>query len=371
MNATEALIYLVSCAVNGKTPEPARLADLDLEALYRAAERHMLSAITAMALESAGIKNEAFTQAKGKAIRKNAALDEARGELAQRLEAAGIWYMPLKGAVLKDLYPRFGMRQMADNDILIDAARAADVREIMESLGYSTEHFGGADHDIYHKPPIYNFEIHTALFYKHHFASLYTYYRQIDKRLLPDGPGLYARHFSDEDFYLYLLAHEYKHYQNGGTGLRSLLDAYVYLRAKPELDLAYVRAEAEKLGIAEFEERQRRTAIALFSGRALGEEEREMASYMASSGVYGLRDRAFENHVHRELDSLGGGRSGRLKYIWRRLFLPADVIRGAYPFYDRHPWLIPALWIWRPIRTVLFRLKSLGRELRVLRKLKD
>ena len=39
--------------------------------------------------------------------------------------------MPLKGSVIKDLYPRMGMRQMSDNDILFDAERTKDVRTII------------------------------------------------------------------------------------------------------------------------------------------------------------------------------------------------------------------------------------------------
>ena len=30
-----------------------------------------------------------------------------------------------------------------------------------------------------------------------------------------------------------MIVHEYKHYSGGGTGLRSLLDTYVYLRKVP------------------------------------------------------------------------------------------------------------------------------------------
>ena len=64
------------------------------------------------------------------------------------------------------------------------------------------------------------------------------------------GDG-FEKHLSQEDFYLYVTSHEYKHYSAGGTGLRSVLDTYVYLqKAAPDMD--YVTAEAEKLGMAEF-----------------------------------------------------------------------------------------------------------------------
>ena len=80
------------------------------------------------------------------------------------LDGAGIWYMPLKGTLLKDLYPKTGMREMADNDILFDASRCGDVKRIMESLGFEIKAYGTGPHDSYLKPPVSNFEMHRKLF---------------------------------------------------------------------------------------------------------------------------------------------------------------------------------------------------------------
>ena len=177
--------YLAACAVNDIAPEAARVETMDLDRLYKAADRHLLTGITAMALESAGIKNEAFTQAKGKAIRKVAAFDVERTAVLAKLEEAGIWYMPLKGSVLKELYPKIGMRQMADNDILYDASKTSEVRTIMERLGFSTDSaYGRSIHDHYFKPPVYNFEMHRFLFGAGHDEKLVGYYQDVKNRLI-------------------------------------------------------------------------------------------------------------------------------------------------------------------------------------------
>ena len=86
--------YLAACAVNDTAPDAARVGTMNLENLYKAADRHLLTGITAMALESAGIKDEAFTQAKGKAIRKVAAFDVERAAVLAKLEDAGICQGP-------------------------------------------------------------------------------------------------------------------------------------------------------------------------------------------------------------------------------------------------------------------------------------
>ena len=57
--------------------------------------------------------------------------------------------MPMKGAVLKNLYPAYGIREMADRDILIDAGKAESVRDIMKELGFSVEEFNKIYHDCY------------------------------------------------------------------------------------------------------------------------------------------------------------------------------------------------------------------------------
>jgi len=43
--AIENVIYLCSCAVNGTTPEKERVDSLDLDNLYKSAQKHMLAAM--------------------------------------------------------------------------------------------------------------------------------------------------------------------------------------------------------------------------------------------------------------------------------------------------------------------------------------
>ena len=65
------MIYLIRCVLHNKIPAKEKLDKMDLQQLYEVAQEHSLTAITAYALESAGVYDEAFKQAKSKAIRKN------------------------------------------------------------------------------------------------------------------------------------------------------------------------------------------------------------------------------------------------------------------------------------------------------------
>ena len=45
------MIYLVSCAVNGEAPDKARIAEMDLQEVYRLSKMHMMTAAVAFALK--------------------------------------------------------------------------------------------------------------------------------------------------------------------------------------------------------------------------------------------------------------------------------------------------------------------------------
>lgn len=338
------VIYLCKCAINEVSPDLSKVKTENLQHLYEAAESHMLTAITAMALESAGVKDYDFTQAKGKAFRKNAALDVDKRLLFQLLDSEGVWYMPLKGAVLKDCYPKYGMRQMSDFDILFDEQHAKRVKEIMVQLGFEIQHVGVGHHDSYTKKPVSNFEMHTMLFAPEHNEKMYVYYKDIKSRLIKDQENRFGYHFSNEDFYIFMLAHEYKHYSNGGTGLRSLLDIYVFMQKfGSSLDMDYLERELEKLGISDFEKQSRQLALKLFNGSSLTAEDKEMLEYMILSGTFGN----MENSVKYNVKKYGGGLSGKLKYLFRRTFPPIIKLQEAYPFFYKHKILIPFLTIYR------------------------
>ena len=361
---TDNLIYLLGCAIKNEKADAARVSSMDLSELYRLSRSHMVTSAVAYALESAGVKDDNFVQAKAKAQRKTALMDADMTVVIGELEAAGIWHMPLKGAILKDLYPGFGMRQMSDRDILVDPDRMADVKKIMLSAGFKPAYVGQGEDDSYHKAPVSNFEMHHRLFGATHDSRLEEYYKDVKSRLIKNEGDGYGYHFSSEDFYIYLLAHEYKHYSAGGVGIRSLSDTYLYLKKYGnDLDFEYIASETEKLGIGEFEELNRRLSLALFDGASLDEEEERMYRYMLGSGTYGNLGNSFRNKIKKQEKK----RFPRLAYIWRRVFLPLSVVKSVFPVFYKYPILLPFLPFYRLIRGLLFNRKRLKNEAKLLR----
>ena len=339
----EQLIYLAACMVNQTPPDQELVSHMDPVSVLDFASLHQMTGLAACGMKAGGVTSGLLESKLEKARLINLIFDSDREEILQALEKEQIWYMPLKGTVMKSYYPQPWMRQMSDNDILFDASRAQDVRTIMESLGYSTEIFDSEHRDDYERPPVSHFEMHRMFFSETADARLYHYYQDFRKRLLGDG---LTKHFSKEDFYIYMIAHEFSHYHWCGTGLRSLLDTYVYLeRFEKELDWQYILGEMQAIGIAEFEERNRTLARKVYTDgkpQGLTREEARMLTYFATSGAYGTSEHNIENQIRAE---------GRLRYLKRRIFVSMEGIRNTFPFFYRHKVLLPFLPFYRVYRS--------------------
>ena len=369
-NAVLNVVYLAACAVDERRPDPSRVMQMDLNTLYDAADRHMLTGITAIALEMAGMRDESFTQAKGNAIRKAAMFDMERAAVLEKLEEAGIWYMPLKGCVLQDYFPKLGMRQMSDNDILYDLSRSKDVRSIMERLGYETVQFipDSFSHDIYMKAPVYNFEMHRALFDRNAGDVFFQYYSTIRDKLIKDENNRCGFHLSPEDFYIFMIAHEYKHFSGSGTGVRSLLDTYVLIKKKgAALNWPYIISELDTLGLKEFEAQNRSLSTHLFKGDDLTAAESDMLNIILFSGTYGTT----VNRVRNGIIKSGNGTGGKIRYFFSRVFIPMDSVRVSFPLFGKYPILLPFLPVYRLLRGLTVRRKQMRAEIKALVEYKD
>lgn len=378
---SELLIYLMACSLQGTEPEGAPLANIDLEALLRLAKAHSVSAMVCMALEQTDAFQHAaettrlkWLEAKNKAIRKNMLLDAERKAILHELEIQGIWYMPLKGSILKDWYPKPGMREMADNDILFDPSGREQVREIFQNRGYKTVSFGKLNHDVYEKAPIYNFEMHVSLFLGT-YKELTEQYENVKERLLPVDGTAYQFAFTPEDFYVFALAHAHKHYSHSGTGVRTLADIYVMDRHLGDImDQDEVEQKLTQLGIAEYEQHSRVLAEKLFSAVRplaeieLTEDKKEMLLYYCDATTYGTVGNSVNNRLH-ELQENSEDITlwTKLKYCCVRLFPGREFCKYAYPFVYKHPWTMPFFWVWRIVDKGITHRRKVKQELKALK----
>lgn len=358
---SEFLIYLMACSLQGTKPEEALLANIDMEALLRLAKAHSVSAMVCMALEQTDAFQHAaettrlkWLDAKNKAVRKNMLLDAERHQLEKEFAEHGIWYMPLKGSILKDWYPKFGMREMADNDILFDASKRKEVKAIFQGRGYTVKEYNKSNHDEYEKPPIYNFEMHVSLF-PGTYKKLTEQYENVKEHLLPVDGTAYQFAFTPEDFYVFVLAHAHKHYSYSGTGIRTLADIYIMnQKLGGTMNWEYVDSELRGLGIFSYERESRELAQKLFgiaelpTKANLSEAEQQMLAYYLGASTYGTIENRTLNQMQK-LQPDGGAITAhtKRKYLLSRIFPGREWCKACAPTVYKYPVLLPFFWVWR------------------------
>ena len=362
MKTTTDLIYLVSCAVNKMTPDAQRCAEMDDAAVFRMASSHMLAAASACALEKVMPLPQHWLNAKGNSKRRLVIYQVERTRLLKELDERGIWYLPLKGIILKDMYPKASMREMSDNDILCDPTKMSEVREVMTSLGFTCKEYGKKYHDIYQKG-IMTFEMHSKLFNRADHPEAFYYYNTIKERLIKDDDNLCGYHMTDEDFYIYCVKHMYKHFSKAGTGLRSLLDIYILNKVKGmSLDRGYISSELDHFGLREYELKTRQLAENVFSLQPLSESEKEELAFYAYSGTYGKIETLVANNLGKD-DS----KKTKRRYLLRRIFPNSDNLELFYPIVHRHRVLYPFLVVYRPFKGLVKNRGKISAEIKALK----
>lgn len=383
------MLYLVQCGINSVVPDPERVAKMDLEKVYVRSKSQSLEALTYMALESLMKSNPKirildekqvlpqWKEVKNKAIAKNLMMDTAREKLFAFMEEQGIWHVALKGAVLCHVYPKYGMRQMADNDILFDPSFRQEVCDWFIDQGYEVESYQISNHDEYHKKPIYNFEMHIALFKESEQPQLAQYYSTVKDRLVKKPEKTFEYCMTDEDFYLYIVAHEYKHYWHAGIGLRSLLDLLICNNARDNMNRSYLDEELNKMGIYGFEHEMRELALKVLSPEAvienLSKKEQAILEELIFGCTYGTTQEYWNNRI-RKLTSSENTVTGYVKfqYLIHRM-VPDKTYMETWcqeyePYFLQHRWLMPMAPFWRIIKRGIEKRKQLKEELDAVRK---
>ena len=102
----------------------------------------------------------------------------------------------------------------------------------------------------------------------------------------------------------------------------------------------------------------------LFGGKKLTAENKEMLKYIIFSGTYGTIENSVKNRI-KKADVKG---SGKMRYLFGRLFLPLDTVKDAYPFFYKYKFLLPVLVLYRIGRALTVSRKNVLTEIKILLK---
>ncbi len=351
--------------LNGKKVD-RDIKNEDLPVIINIAKDNSILLVTYLALKNEGISlpkkvEDKLSQLLSMNLRKTILFEEERKSLYAYMDEKKIAYLPLKGIIINELYKEYGSREFADNDILFDLKYKKDIKEYFLSKGYEIEQYNEWIHDVYQKKPFFNFEMHKYLFADSRRDETIKKFEKYFENYLSKGKkkdDSYERIVSKEDFFIYFMAHFYKHYAHDGCGIRSLLDIKIYLDKNPDISWEYLNEEFKKIGINSFVNEIVSTTNHLFSSEELNEKENGILLYMISNGTYGTLEAGVSNSLKEE---------GKMKYIFRRLFPPMTFYKVNYPKIYKTKVLIPIIWFKRLFKALTKSRKKIKKELQLVK----
>lgn len=319
-----------------------------LQQVYLLAKRHSVEHIAGQTLGKLKLLgtdalSEKIRESTMHAYFRQMQMETEFGRICEALETARLTFLPLKGAVLRHFYPEPWLRTSCDIDILVKPEMLdAAVAVLEKTLNYTNR--GRRDHDV---SLLSSSGVHLEL----HFDILEDWYaagnakavlaRVWEEATLETGWSFRYR-MSDALFYFYHIAHMAKHFQAGGCGVRSFLDVWVLNHR-----VSYDKEKRAQLllegGLSNFAAAAEKLAQVWFSEQTHDALSRQISDYILRAGTFGNQEnRAAVGQVQA---------GGKVKYLlFRRVFLPYEILKAEYPVLKKHKWLMPVYQIVRWVR---------------------
>lgn len=349
MQIADYTICLIRSAMR-QTPAPAIPEGITVKALYDFSRMHSLEALVGRALSPllSGSADPTWQQWRSRIdllLTQSIIQLQERDDLIHGLTDAGICLMPVKGCWLKELYPDINDRQMCDLDMLIHPEDAAAAEAVLIRAGYQRKDTC-LHHISYFKPPNTALELHTRLLspeedHSSYFAAVW------DKaEPVPGSPRLFRLRTEDE--YLFYLVHLYKHLYNGGTGIRSILDQFIFSQSFPNMDREYLERELQTLELAKLARQVQTLSRCWFeTGEEIPKSLQPLAQIIFCAGTYGNLEVQARYRMEQVRKKYRNPVIRFLAYCIPRIFCPLSVMKRRYPILNKLPVLLPVFWVVR------------------------
>lgn len=313
------------------------------EILFKISKKHDLAHLAAYAFEKNGIeiqdetlKNK-FKRSHFVSVIRYERIVYDFNKIVEVLEEEKIDFVPLKGSVIRELYPEPWMRSSCDIDILVkeeDLDRAVNV--LCEKASFSCDN----KRDFHDVSLFSEGGTHLEL----HF-NIMENMKQMDNVLSkvwqyakPSAEGSSMYKLQTEFLIFHILAHMSYHVINGGSGIRSFVDLYL-LEKKAEYDDEVLREICNEGGLSAFKTKSEQLSSVWMENKEHNDETKMYENFILGGGVYGSLEAA-SAIKHVTMGSKG-------KYIMSRVFQPYNILKEKYPVLRKHKWLTPAFQVRR------------------------
>ena len=359
-NMLFALLRSVLCAEELDASLFGELDEAKLESLYKISKKHDLAHLLSAALDKAGLLTDNEVSKKfGKqqfvAVYRYENLKYEYERICLTLEEARIPYIPLKGSVIRDLYPEPWMRTSCDIDILVhESDLEGAVTALVESLGYRAN-----EEREYHDVSLFSDSgVHLELHFniKENNDLLDHVLEQVWNYAEPVDDGAHKFELSKEFFIYHIFAHASYHFVSGGCGIRPFVDLWILNRVWT-YDRKAVIELCKQSKIEDFALAMRSLSEVWLAGEKHSELTEKMEKYLLEGGVYGTQESviAIKQQTH----------GGKLGYAFSHIFASYEQLKIKYPSL-KSKLLVPVYQVRRWVDGI--REKKLKRSVRLLKK---
>lgn len=350
MELRDALFAALRYELTGTLPENVSFDAIDepfLTALYEYSNRQEVAHLVGDALERLGVLSK-FSDAAVEPFRRRQAVAAYHAEqqrqvfeeISTAFDAEKIPYLPLKGLVIRPLYPEPWMRTAGDLDILVKQEDLERAETVLTGIGAKKIKEGS--HDIsYLLPPRVMIELHYRLLEDERANGAKEALDEIWEHSKLVEEGRFEYRMEDAWFYYYHLVHAAKHFEEGTCGIRPFLDLWI-LNHKTKQDPKQREKLLEEQGLLAFSRAAEALSETWISGAEPDEWTKSFETFLLAGGTFGNDAVRWSAGV--------SGKGGKLRYFFSRAFPSYWEMKLYYPALCRHKWLLPFFWVVRWFR---------------------
>ena len=336
------MLKIIKAVILGEKVDISSM-DIDWDRMYTLTEYHSVTNLIAYAIDESVPQEIAdiFAKSSTIAFARYMGYEHETAQICKLFEENKISYMPLKGHIMKNYYPSPEMRTMCDVDILVKEQDLEAIDTVMAKCGYTKLPVVREDEVTYQKQPLFCYEMHLQLVRYTH-KKIFDYYGDGWEFARKDTEFGYK--MSDEDFFVFLIAHLAKHYRTAGVGVRPVVDIWIYLKKfRDKLDWGYVDGELDKLGMKDFAYNVFKLTEFWFEGASPEKKISDMSSYVLTSGIYG---NVVNDSITKEMRQETKHSSSLVRYI-QAIFIGYEPMAEMFPKIKKFPPLIVYYWVKR------------------------
>lgn len=289
--------------------------------------------------------------------------------LYEKLTAAGITPLVVKGVICRSLYSKPDYRISGDEDILLPQEQFAECDKILLQEGFQREKI-----DMEHLPyeiPYFNnqngvyIELHFSLFPEESgaYGHLNEEFKDVfSNKVCEMIQGTQVWTLCPTEHLFYLICHSFKHFLHSGFGLRQVCDMVMMAeRYGNKMDWEDITLRLERLNMKMYWDAltkigeeylefdfEKAAYLEFMQNRTIDIEP--LLNDLLESGIYGDSSMERKHSSNMTLAAVEGGKASTAASLKASLFPGMEYMKRNFQWLEKHSWLLPAAYLIRIFR---------------------